>query len=78
MATGDFPYHVELTDSYHLHWVFNESHIMFEVEVKSNGYFGFGISGNGNMFPADVVVGWVDDNGHPHLIVSNYWLVLSI
>ncbi|KAH3710540.1 DBH-like monooxygenase protein 1 homolog isoform X2 [Dreissena polymorpha] len=46
-----------------VYWNYNSSHVTFEVHVKTHGYVGFGLSPNGNMFPADVVVGWVK-NGH--------------
>ncbi|XP_052090829.1 DBH-like monooxygenase protein 1 homolog [Mytilus californianus] len=51
--------------NYHVFWKFNKTHITFEVHVKTRGYFGFGISPNGKMYPSDVVVGWVKD-GVPH------------
>jgi len=56
-----FPFHAKLDDNYDLHWAFNDSHITFEVIVKTTGYVGLGISDNGRMYPADVVLGWVKD-----------------
>ena len=29
--------------------------------MQTWGYVGFGLSPNGNMYPADVVIGWVKD-----------------
>ena len=55
--------------NYIVFWNFNDTHITFEVHVKTKGYVGFGISSNGNMFPADVIVGWVKD-GVTHFSVS--------
>ncbi|KAH3694941.1 hypothetical protein DPMN_082386 [Dreissena polymorpha] len=49
--------------NYFLFWKFNSSHITFEVHVKTTGWVGFGLSDNGNMYPGDVVVGWVDNRG---------------
>ena len=54
---------------YILFWNFNDTHVTFEVHVKTRGYVGFGISGNGDMFPGDVVVGWVK-NGVTHFAVG--------
>lgn len=47
--------------NYFMFWNHNITHVTFEVWVKTKGYVGFGLSPNGNMFPADVVVGWVKD-----------------
>lgn len=49
-------------NKYTLFWKYNATHITFETHVKTTGYVGFGISHNGNMYPADVVIGWVKDN----------------
>jgi len=68
MPTANFHFHVQLDENYTLHWDFDDTHIMFETVVKTNGYIGFGISPNGKMYPSDVVVAWVDDHGHPHLL----------
>lgn len=46
---------------YILYWAYNKTHITFEVHVETKGYVGFGISPNGNMYPSDVVIGWVKD-----------------
>ena len=55
---------------YKLFWKFNDTHITFEVHVKTTGYVGFGISDNGGMYPGDVVVGWVGTNGSVHFKVK--------
>nr|ADP08787.1 dopamine beta hydroxylase [Azumapecten farreri] len=47
--------------AYWLFWESNETHVTFETHVKTRGYVGFGLSGNGQMFPGDVVVGWVKE-----------------
>jgi hypothetical protein len=57
--------------NYFLFWNFNSTHLIFEVRVKTRGYVGFGLSPNGNMFPSDVVVGWVKD-GKVFFKVKNY------
>lgn len=74
--------------NYLLFWNFNSTHVTFEVRVKTRGYVGFGLSPNGNMFPSDVVVGWVKDGkvffkdrhttGHSAPVVdkSQDWILL--
>ena len=54
---------------YTVYWANNETHIAFDVHVQTKGYVAFGISTNGKMFPADVVIGWVKD-GTPYFYVS--------
>ena len=56
--------------NYFLFWNHNGTHVTFEVHVKTKGYVGFGLSLNGNMYPADVVVGWVK-NGVTYFKVSS-------
>ncbi|KAL4218772.1 DBH-like monooxygenase protein 1 [Mactra antiquata] len=41
-------------DNFILFWNFNDTHVTFEVHVHTKGWVGFGLSSNGNMFPADV------------------------
>ncbi|KAK3586456.1 hypothetical protein CHS0354_001839 [Potamilus streckersoni] len=61
--TEPFNYSIQVDTSgnYLLFWKFNDTHITFEVHVKTHGYVGFGLSDNGKMYPADIVVGWVED-----------------
>ncbi|KAJ8300644.1 hypothetical protein KUTeg_022163, partial [Tegillarca granosa] len=58
---------LDTNNDFKLYWKTNKTHITFETIVKTRGYVGFGISTNGKMFPADVIVGWVADDGTPHL-----------
>ncbi|XP_070569758.1 DBH-like monooxygenase protein 1 homolog [Ptychodera flava] len=46
---------------YHLYWKLANDSIIFEVHVETLGYVGFGISPNGGMTNADIVIGWVKD-----------------
>ncbi|KAK3781429.1 hypothetical protein RRG08_019055 [Elysia crispata] len=55
------PYHDQLTDDYTLYWNFNNTHIILEMVVKTNGWVGFGISPKGAMKSSDVIIGWVKD-----------------
>ena len=64
--TKDFHHHVQLDSNYQLHWMFNETHIMFETVVNTTGYIGFGISGSANSYPADVAVVGVA-HGKPYI-----------
>jgi hypothetical protein len=66
-----FPKHVVLDSEgkYHLFWKFNSTHITFEAHVKTRGYIGLGLSPNGKMYPADIVVGMVS-HGHAYFEVS--------
>lgn len=67
----DFQESLDADDKYVLFWNVNKTHIIFEVHVETKGYIGFGMSPNGKMYPADVVVGWVKD-GVPHFKVLFY------
>ncbi|KAK3586445.1 hypothetical protein CHS0354_001827 [Potamilus streckersoni] len=67
---------VDNDGNYLLFWNFNDTHITFEVHVKTHGYVGFGLSDNGNMYPADVVVGWVKD-GATHFKDGTVRLIYS-
>lgn len=60
---------VNLNDDYRLLWTVNRpqpaSHfdaqeITFEVQVRTQGYIGFGFSRDGSRTGADIVIGWVE------------------
>ncbi|OWF40135.1 DBH-like monooxygenase protein 1 [Mizuhopecten yessoensis] len=61
--TRHFEHYVRLdtTGQFWLFWTANATHVTFETHVNTHGYIGFGISPNGKMFPADVIVGGVKD-----------------
>lgn len=65
----DFKEKLDSEGKYVLFWNNNKTHITFEIHVETKGYIGFGLSPNGKMYPADVIVGWVKD-GVPHFKVS--------
>ena len=71
IPTQDFKQSMQLDKDgkYFVFWAFNQTHIIFEVHVQTRGYVGFGISPNGDMSPADVVIGWVKD-GNASFYVS--------
>ena len=56
-----FKEQLDKNGDYILYWKVNATHITFEVHVRTHGYVGFGLSPNGNMYPADVIIGWVKD-----------------
>jgi len=56
---------------YHVAWEFEEteSQVTFEVSVKTKGFVGFGISWNGGMKGADMVIGGVNPDGSVYFSV---------
>ena len=59
---GDHPNSVELRDgTYYLYWSLEKERIIFEVHVRSLGWFGLGLTNNGRMMGADMFVGWIKD-----------------
>ena len=48
-------------DVYNMFWTVANDEITIEVHVKTLGYVGFGLSPNGGMTGADIVMGWVKD-----------------
>ncbi|XP_060066838.1 DBH-like monooxygenase protein 1 [Ylistrum balloti] len=61
--TRHFEHYAQLDSegNYWLFWTTNDTHVTFETHVNTHGYVGFGISSNGKMFPADVIIGGVKD-----------------
>ena len=59
--------------NYELFWNFVGETIQFEVKVRALGYVGFGLSRDrsGKMSPADMVIGWVE-NDNVYFGVSIY------
>ncbi|XP_011202412.2 MOXD1 homolog 2 [Bactrocera dorsalis] len=51
---------IDLDDSFRLLWTITDKDAMFEVQVRTHGYVGFGFSRNGRQEGADIVIGWVD------------------
>lgn len=50
-------------DVYYLYWNYNKTDVVFEIQVKTTGWAGFGLSPNGGMEGSDVIVTWVDKSG---------------
>eukprot|EP01084_Bolivina_argentea_P203172 347041_1 len=57
-------------DDYCLYWTPypDDCYIEFGLEVSTSGWVGIGISLTGAMNPADVVIGWVDEDGQAYLV----------
>lgn len=51
-------------------WTPGERDVMFEIQVKTLGYVGLGFTRDDGSVGADMVIGWVDNNGQLHLQVS--------
>ncbi|XP_077992069.1 DBH-like monooxygenase protein 1 homolog [Glandiceps talaboti] len=61
--TNDYTHNAILDEfgKFHLYWKLSDTAITFEIHVETLGYVGFGISPNGGMANADIVIGWVKD-----------------
>lgn len=66
---------VDLDQNYQLLWTVRDPDIIFEVQVRTHGYIGFGFSRDGTIYGADLAIGWVD-NGHTFLHVSHTLLLI--
>jgi len=51
-------------------WTPDEKDVTFEIQVKTLGYVGLGFTKDDGRAGADMVIGWVDNNGQVHLQVS--------
>ncbi|KAL4218879.1 hypothetical protein ACF0H5_021467 [Mactra antiquata] len=50
---------LELDANYILGWRYNATHIEFQATVNTAGYVGFGLTRSGQMYNADIVMGWI-------------------
>eukprot|EP01084_Bolivina_argentea_P138064 243155_1 len=66
-----FPHRVFLNEAeeYLLYWKINETaeYVELAIEAETSGWVGFGISDNGLMIEADIVLGWIDESGEAFL-----------
>lgn len=68
---------VFLNENYLLQWTVKEPDILFEVQVKTHGYVGFGFSRDGEtIYGADVFIAWLDEK-HPFFYVSIKKIILN-
>ncbi|XP_034935719.1 MOXD1 homolog 2 isoform X2 [Chelonus insularis] len=56
-----------LDNNFLILWTPDERDIVFEVQVKTQGYVGLGFTRDDRHVGADMVIGWVDNNGQVHL-----------
>lgn len=68
---------VNLDENYQLLWKVREPDIVFEVQVKTRGYVGFGFSRDGTIYGADIFIGWID-NGHTFFHVSFFNFISAL
>ena len=69
-ASEYYPYKLNLIPNFYtLYWKYDAQEITFEVHVFTKGWVGFGLSPDGNMPGADIVIGWVKD-GIPFMQVG--------
>lgn len=53
-------------------WTPGDKEVTFEIQVKTLGYVGLGFKKEDGREGADMVIGWVDNNGQVHLQVSAF------
>ena len=58
-------------DVYILYWNYNSTDITFELQVKSSGWAGFGISPNGGMENSNVILFWMNSEGTSNFTERN-------
>lgn len=72
LGSGDFAYEnrVQMDENYLLQWTVKAAELIVEMQVKSHGYMGFGLSRDGTVYGADIFISWMDD-GHIFFYVSS-------
>ncbi|KOX69931.1 MOXD1 like protein 2 [Melipona quadrifasciata] len=58
-------------------WTPGERDVMFEIQVKTLGYVGLGFTRDDGTVGADMVIGWVDNNGQLHLQNNTEQIICS-
>lgn len=58
----DWDHNVDLDDNFCLFWKVKDRDIIFEMQVKSLGYVGFGFARSEFIYGSDMVVGWIDSS----------------
>lgn len=65
---------VDLNEDYRVLWNIVGQEIVFEVQVRTLGYIGFGFSLDGKLPGSDVAIGWISQ-GHTYFQVSgNFYM----
>jgi hypothetical protein len=70
LLTSSWDHHVAISNDFHLSWTASEMEIVFMVQVRTRGCFGFGFSRDGSVHNADIVIGWIDNGGESSFYVS--------
>jgi DOMON domain len=52
---------VDLDENFRLLWRVKDPDIIFELQVRTHGYIGFGFTRSEYIYGADMIIGWVDD-----------------
>ncbi|XP_070564696.1 DBH-like monooxygenase protein 1 homolog [Ptychodera flava] len=55
---------LDADENFHVYWKFDKEKIIFEINVRTTGWVGFGFSPNGGMPGSDIVIGWVLKDGN--------------
>ncbi|KOC64034.1 MOXD1 like protein 2 [Habropoda laboriosa] len=63
----EWKYSAILDNNFLVLWTPGETDIMFEIQVKTRGYVGLGFTREDSSVGADMIIGWVDNNGQLHL-----------
>ena len=53
----------DLSRDVNIKWNFTTEDIYFRLNIKTNGWVGFGLSPNGGMLNSDVIIAWTDPDG---------------
>lgn len=53
---------INLDDNYHVLWNINGDELLVELQVRTHGLIGFGLSKNGELLNADLCLGWINDD----------------
>jgi hypothetical protein len=70
-ALSSYPGTTELGEGFRVSWEPREAEVEFLVEAKTRGYLGLGLSHDGSLPSADILMAWVDDDtGKGHIVVS--------
>ncbi|XP_015603394.1 MOXD1 homolog 2 [Cephus cinctus] len=67
VACVEWKHSAVLDNNFLVLWTPGDRDVTFEVQVKTLGYVGLGFTKDDNRVGADMVIGWVDNNGQVHL-----------
>ncbi|XP_017886993.2 MOXD1 homolog 2-like, partial [Ceratina calcarata] len=67
VSSVEWKHSAVLDDNFLVLWTPDEGKVTFEIQVKTLGYVGLGFTRDDGSIEADMVIGWVDNNGQLHL-----------